>query len=132
MYANLSKKEKQKKLAQSRKRAVIWSVQEQRKRNLRTTQSQGRLLTSTTRPSPSQEVETFFPAQSDTTPLRTHTEDIPLPLHYANIADPTVAALTATIQDLTKQRRELDITIQVLTRRLQDILNKKPPAQARR
>ena len=132
MYANLSKKEKQKKLAQARKRAVIWSMQEQRRHNLRTTQSQGRLSTSTTNPSPSQEVETFFPAQTEDIHIQPEPTNIPSPLHHANIADPTVAALTATIQDLTEQRKQLDTTIQVLTRRLQDLLNQKPPARPRR
>ena len=121
MYNHLSKKEKQKKLAQARKRAVLWSIQEQRCKTLKTTKSLERLSTSTTLHSPTQEVEIFYPALTE--PQTT--------ARALQASDSTVAALTATISDLQEQRRQLDITIQVLTRRLNDILSSKPPSSRR-
>ncbi len=121
MYKHLSKKEKQKKLAQAKLRAVLWSIQEQRRRTLKTTESLEQLSTLTTALAPTKEEDIFFPAQSNSFQVPTTETD-------KNTA-PTVAALTAIIQDLSEQRRKLDITIQTLNKRLQDILSQKPPAQ---
>ena len=121
MYKHLSKKEKQKKLAQAKRRAVLWSIQEQRRRTLKTTESLEQLSTLTTALAPTKEEDIFFPAQSKSFQVPTTETD-------KNTA-PTVAALTAIIQDLSEQRRKLDITIQTLNKRLQDILSQKPPAQ---
>ena len=62
MYKHLSKKEKQKKLAQARKRAVVWSAKEQRLKTLKTTASLEKFSTSKTSPIPTQETDTFYPA----------------------------------------------------------------------
>ena len=98
---------------------MLWSIQEQRQKTLKATESLEQLSTSTTITSPSKEVDTFFPAQYEPTPV-TRTE--------SQSTKPSVAALTAIIHNLTtEQRQKLDITIQVLTRRLQDILSQKPP-----
>ena len=121
MYKHLSTKEKQKKLAQAKRRAVLWSIQEQRRRTLKTTESLEQLSTLTTALAPTKEEDTFFPARSES--FQVHTIDTD-----KNTA-PTVAALKEIIQDLSEQRRKLDITIQVLNKRLQDILSQKPPAQ---
>ena len=120
MYKHLSKKEKQKKLAQAKRRAVLWSIQEQRRRTLKTTESLEQLSTLTTALAPTKEEDTFSPAQSESSQVHTNTD---------KDTAPTVAALKEIIQDLSEQRRKLDITIQVLNKRLQDILSQKPPAQ---
>ena len=66
-------------------------------------------------------MDTFFLAQSE------QTEITPVIKTDSQPTKPSVAALTAIIQDLTVQRRKLDITIQVLTRRLQEVLSKELP-----
>ena len=118
MYKHLSKKEKQKKLAQAKRRAVLWSIQEQRRKTLQTTVSLEQLSTTTTVPSPTKEVDNFFPALSE--PIQTTSS-------VDSSSEPTIAALTAIIHDLIEQRHKLDITIQVLNRRLQEILSQRSP-----
>ena len=119
MYKHLSKKEKQKKLAQAKRRAVLWSIQEQRRKTLKTTVSLEQLSTTTTVPSPTKEADNFFPALS---------EPIPNTNSVDSSNESTITALTAIIHDITEQRRKLDITIQVLNSQLQEILSQKPSA----
>ena len=125
MYKNLSKKEKQKKLALARKRAVVWSAQEQRRKALRNTASLVKSSTPITSPIPTEETDIFYPTISDQTPI----EDPPV----SESSDTTVAALQATLSDLLEQRRQLDITIQVLLRRLDSLTasDKKPSSSKR-
>lgn len=67
-------------------------------------------------------MDIFFPAvaevDSDSNPPPTHAQ-----------SDITITALTATLQDLKEQRQQMDISIQVLTRRLQHLLNTHPHSQ---
>ena len=114
MYAHLTKKEKQKKLALARKRAILWSSQEQRKKQLQATAPVLHLPSSVEPP--------FYPAYSDPPP------ELPPSLTNTSIPDnTTIAALQASISDLLEQREQLDITIRVLSRRLEALL-----AQTRR
>ena len=113
MYKHLNKKEKQKKLAQARKLAVVWSAKEQRRKTLKTTESLEKSSTLKTSPIPTQETDTFYPALSE---LNLN-QNPPV----AEPTDVTIAALQTTINDLLIQRHELDISIQVLKRRLEHI-----------
>ena len=115
MYKHLSKKEKQKKLAQARKLAVVWSAREQWRKTLKTTESLEKSSTLKTSSIPTQETDTFYPAIFE------------LYLNYnpplSEPTDITVAALQTTINDLLVQRHQLDISIQVLKGRLEHIIS---------
>ena len=66
MYKHyLTKKEKQKKLGQAKQRAVLWSIEEQCRRTLNTTESLEQLSTATITPSPTNKVDSIFPAYSE-------------------------------------------------------------------
>lgn len=100
MYAHLTKKEKAKKLALARKRAILWSAQERRKKLLQA---------SVPVVQPSSSVEPiFYPAYSELP----NTASVPQ----------TIPALQTTISDLLQQQEQLEITIRVLTRRLDTLL----------
>ncbi len=100
MYAHLTKKEKAKKLALARKRAILWSAQERRKKQLQA---------SVPVVQPSSLVEPiFYPAYSELP----NTPSVPQ----------TIPALQATISDLLHQQEQLEITIRVLTGRLDTLL----------
>ena len=104
MYAHLTKKEKQKKLALARKRVILWSSQEQHKRQLQATAPVSHLPSSVDPP--------FYPAYSDPPP-----SELPPSLANSSIPDnTTIAALQASITDLLEQREQLEITIRVLSR----------------
>ena len=113
MYKHLNKKEKQKKLAQARKLAVVWSAKEQRRKTLKTTESLEKSSTLKTSPIPTQETDTFYPALSEL-----NLNQNPPVAEPINV---TIAALQTTINDLLIQRHQLDISIQVLKRRLEHI-----------
>ena len=110
MYNHLTKGEKKKKLAQARKRAILWSSQELRKKQLHDSTPAAQLPTTT---EPRTET-TFYPATSEPPPdfysPRTPTKSAPI--------DDTIAALQASLADLYFQREQIDISIQVLQRRL--------------
>lgn len=113
MFTHLTKREKQKKLALARKRAIIWSTKEQTKRALKKTTSSTTLTTSPI-------VNEFIPS-----------EPIPHINSSADIAT-TIRALEQSIDDLQIQRYNLDITISVLQQRLETLLqeqNLKPQAK---
>ena len=106
MNRALSKKEKQAKLIEARRRAILWSEREIRKRQLKTqAQIEDISLSETTDPAPPS--------------LAHYSEIVPLPSN-----ENTVSSLQKTIQDLTIQRQELDITIKVLTNHLNHLLSK--------
>ena len=112
MYRNLSKKEKQSKLAQARKRAILWSSQEQRRKNLQAIAPVAQLSTAT--------APIFYPAASELS-----SDDLlskPSPIKQ-NTPATTIAALQASISDLQEQREQLDITIRVLQNRLDYLLS---------
>ena len=104
MNRSLSKKEKQAKLIEARRRAILWSEREIRKRQLKTqAQIEDISLSETTDPAP--------PSLASYSEIVSSNEN-------------TVSSLQKTIQDLTIQRQELDITIKVLTNHLNHLLNK--------
>lgn len=106
MYAHLTKKEKQKKLALARKRAILWSSQEQRKRQIQATTPVSR--------TPSSVEPQFYSAHSELPP--NYNTSIP------SADNATIAALQASIADLLEQKNQLEITIQVLYRRLDALI----------
>ena len=122
MYSHLSKKEKRRRLAQARKRALLWSVQEQTKAAFKKTSSNK-------------------PAKSTSTVLpRTYKETLPssqnnyyTPISLAEDNTNTIKAIQDTLQDLQEQRQAIDITIDVLQHRLNFLLlsnpDRKLPAQ---
>ena len=105
MNRSLTKKEKQAKLNEARRRAILWSEREIRKQQLRTQ------------------------AQIEVISLSETTDSVPPVLsRYTDITTPslnenTVSSLQKTIKDLTIQRQELDITIKVLTNHLNQLLS---------
>ena len=105
MNRPLTKKEKQTKLNEARRRAILWSEREIRRRQLRTQ------------------------AQIEAISLSASNNPVPQVLsQYSDVITPpsnedSVASLQKTIQDLTIQRQELDITIRVLTNHLNTLLN---------
>ena len=102
MCFHLTKKEKQKKLEQAWKHTVVWSIQVQQRKILRTTSSLARFSNATTQPTPSKDADEFYPAQSelDTSPFH--------PATTPDHTDTTIAALTATLQDLKEQYKQID------------------------
>ena len=111
MYSNLTKKEKQRKLAQARKGAVQWSAQQLTRTNLRKTTSSKRLSTPTTLNQPTEVVDQLMDLSINT--------PIPLSENQTN----TIQAIKSTLKDLQDQREAIETTIQVLSTRLQYLLN---------
>ena len=105
MNRPLTKKEKQTKLNEARRRAILWSEREIRRRQLGTQ------------------------AQIEAISLSASNNPVPQVLsQYSDVITPssnenTVVSLQKTIQDLTIQRQELDITIRVLTNHLNTLLS---------
>ena len=114
MYSHLSRKEKRKKLAQARKRAIIWSAQQQIVAALKKSLSEKpRQLTSTD----------SNKTKQDTAPLSNKPFYTPLSLPE-NTTD-TAQAIQQTLLDLHHQQEAIDITIDVLQRCLQFFLSQK-------
>ena len=113
MYSELSKKEKEKKLAQARKRAVQWSAQQQTRAALRKTSSLKRSSTPTN-----------LPLNIDTS-TSDHSVDLSFntPIPLSDNRTNTIQAIQDTLKDLKAQREAIDTTIQVLNQRLQFLLN---------
>ena len=121
MYSHLSSKEKKKKLAQARKRAINWSAQQQVLSKLRNTTSKSQNLaqSSSTNKLKSNR-ETSLKKPPETSDLSFFT---PIPLSDENTN--TIRAIQQTLLDLQNQKEAIDITIEVLQRRLHFLLNTK-------
>ena len=120
MYSNLTKKEKKKKLAQARKRAILWSAQEQTRLAIKKTTS---LLKTKSTDSENK----LRDNQGDTYihPVDTLSFETPIPLQDERIK--TIQALQQTLKDLQDQKQAINITIDVLSRRLDFLLKAKTP-----
>ena len=110
MYSHLSKREKQKKLALARKRAIVWSTNEQLKLALKTTTSLATLTTSPIVPN--------------------FTYRDPTQIETISNTSQTIQALEQSIADLEIQRQHLDITLAVLRHRLDSLLQEKTLSSA--
>ena len=108
MYSHLSKREKQKKLALARKRAIVWSTNDQLKRALKKTTSSATLTTSPIVPN--------------------FTYRDPTQIETISNTSQTIQALEQSIADLEIQRQHLDITLSVLRHRLNSLLQEKTPS----
>ena len=118
MYSHLTKREKQKKLAQARKRAILWSAQEQ-------TRSAIRKSSSKAQPKSTKIGSSFMDISSDNSTLNTQFFSTPIPLKEDQIK--TIEAIKATLKDLHEQQRSINITIDVLTQRMNFLTNSKTP-----
>ena len=116
MYSHLSKKEKRKRLALARKRAITWSAQQQTIAALKKSLSEkpkqltSTVTTKTNRDTAPSSNKTFF------TPLS-------LPDNTTN----TIQAIQQTLVDLQGQHEAIDITIDVLQHCLQFLLENTKP-----
>ena len=115
MYSNLTKKEKKKKLAQARKRAILWSAQEQ-------TRIAVKKSTSLYKPKSAETGSKLRDTQGDSYihPSDTLSFETPIPLEDERVK--TIQALRQTLKDLQDQKQAIDITIDVLNRRLDFLL----------
>ena len=120
MYSNLTKKEKKKKLAQARKRAILWSAQEQTRLSIKKSTSD--LKTKSTETSTK-----LRDSQGDTYihPSNTLQFETPIPLQDERIK--TIQAPEQTLKDLQDQKHAIDIIIDVLSSRLDFLLKSKFP-----
>jgi len=115
MYNHLTNKEKKVKRIEARKRAILWSERELRRRQLHT----------------QNKVETISIRERRQLP-----KSIPSEVSTIISQQPkegAVSSLQQAIQDLQVQRQELDTTIKVLTKYLNQLTaNSKPPALKKR
>ena len=111
MYNHLTKKEKRNKLTEARKRAIIWSERELRKRQL---QTQNKVESISIRER--KQLPKSIPSEVETIISQPPNEG-------------TVSSLQQAIQDLQVQRQELDTTIKVLSNYLTQ-LQLKPKSQS--
>ena len=112
MYSHLLKREKLRRLAQARKRAILWSAQQQRKAAFNKSSSKRQAsLTSTF----------LSRTNKETLPLSTILFYTPIPLSPNSTT--TVKAIQLTLQDLQEQREAIYITIDVLQHHLQFLLS---------
>ena len=113
MNHQLSSKEKKSKRTEARRRAILWSERELRKKQLKQTQSRVETISISEPENPL----IHSSRHSDIYSLKSHTSSLP--------NDATVSSLQKTLKDLKIQRQELDITIKVLTNHIQSLQNKK-------
>ena len=102
MNKPLTKQEKKIKLSEARRRAILWSEREIRNKQLR---AQAQIKT----------ISLSDSSEIITTALSRHSDQ-------AN-EDSTIVSLRQTIQDLTIQRQELDVTLKVLNNHLNHLLS---------
>ena len=110
MNKQYSKKEKKLKRIEARRRAILWSEQEIRKKQLK---AQTRIENISISETP--ENSNRSSRSSDVTSQA--------------LSETTVSSLQKTIKELKTQRQELDITIKVLSNHLQQLLTKNPPTK---
>ena len=107
-------------MAQGRKRAILWSAQEQTRLSIK--KSTSALKTKSTETSTKlldSQGDTYI-HPSDTLQFETH-----IPLQDKRIK--TIQALEQTLKDLQDQKQAINITIDVLSRRLDFLLKSKTP-----
>ena len=116
MYSHLSKREKLQKLAQARKRAILWSAQEQTRRANRKSSSKAQPKSSST--SKNQKL-----THSGDSTTNTHSFFTPIPLQEDQTK--TIKAIKLTLKDLQDQQQSISITIEVLKQRLEFLTRNK-------
>jgi len=106
MYKHLTKGEKKKKLKQARKRAIVWSAQEQLRKALK---QQGISKKHEESEPEDRKPKAVSPKRSQ--PDQRH------PNQYTTV--PTISDIEITLNTLQNQRDQLNITISVLQQQLQ-------------
>ena len=120
MYSNLTKREKKKKLAQARKRAILWSAQKQTQLSIKKSISALKPKSTETATKLRDIHGDTYIHPSDTLQFETH-----IPLQDKRIK--TIQALEQTLKDIQDQKQAINITIDVLSRRLDFLLKSKTP-----
>ena len=115
MYKHLSKGEKKKKLKQARKRAIVWSAQEQLRKALKIQSTSETEATEAQKPA-AKLPPTRSGTASASRSLLTPTAQSPIQNQYTTV--PTIAEIEATLQSLYQQRQQLNTTISVLQQQL--------------
>ena len=115
MYSHLTKKEKKRKLAQARRRAQQWSIKQQ--------------TIATLKKSSSTNQSTSTPTHSNVKTRDSNLKTPEVSIHSlspsSNNNSDTVQAIQQTLTDLEEQKKAINITIGVLQRRLNFLLNSK-------
>lgn len=106
MYKHLTKGEKKKKLKQARKRAIVWSAQEQLRKALK---QQG--ISKKHEESEPEDRKPKAVSPKGSQPDQRH------PNQYTTV--PTISDIEITLNTLQNQRDQLNITISVLQQQLQ-------------
>ena len=120
MYSHLTKKENQIKLAQARKRASLWSAQQQTYIALRKSSS-------STQP---KSTETDFNPRESQGDILLHPSDtlsFTIPISMKEHQNKTFRAIQQTLKDIQDQQQPIDITIDILSQRFEFLLNIKTP-----
>ena len=120
MCSHLTKREKQKKLVQARKRAVIWSTQQQTCIALRKSSSSTQSKSTVTGINPRNSQKDNFLHPLDTLSFVT-------PIILKEDQTKTTNATQQTLKDLQDQQQAINITNDVLSQRLNFLLNTKSP-----
>ena len=117
MYKHLTKGEKKKKLKQARKRAIVWSAQEQLRKALKI---QSNSETETETEEIKKPAAKLPPTGSRTAraPRSLLTPTAPSPIQNQYTTVPTIAEIESTLQSLYQQRQHLNTTISVLQQQL--------------
>ena len=109
MKGSLTIKDKKAKLSEARKRAILWSERELRKKHLKQLQNQATTVVASAPSFDTISLEDSIPQSLKS--------DVSTVLSQSSTRD-TIQTLSKTIQDLQIHRRELDITIKVLKKHL--------------
>ena len=115
MYSHLTKKEKKRKLAQARRRAQQWSIKQQTIVTLKKSSSTNQSTPTPTSSNTKQRDSNLKTPEVSNNPSST------------KIHSDTIQAIQQTLSDLEEQKKAIDITIGVLQRRLNFLLNQKTP-----
>ena len=113
MYRHLTKGEKKKKLKQARKRAIVWSAQEQLRKALKIQANSEPESTELKKPAAKAPPTGSQAASASRSPLTPKAQS---QNQYTTV--PPIAEIEATLQSLYQQRQQLDTTIAVLQQHL--------------
>ena len=115
MHRHLTKKAKKRKLAKARRRAQQWSIKQQTVASLK--------KSSSTNQSTSTPIHTNISTRDSNLKTPEVVFNSPSPDKYSD----TIQAIQQTLSDLEEQKKAINITIGVLQRRLNFLLNSKTP-----
>ena len=111
--------QKKKKIQQARKRAIIWSAQEQLRKALKKQQDSGKtseLKTKAANPNPTEEGNQLH---ADWSPLTPQLASTSLENQFTTV--PTISSIEQTLHILKQQKEQLEVQIWVLSHHLQTL-----------